>query len=174
MRTRRMLRVIRPDIGLSGIQSLDDLIALTSERRRKPISISYVPISRRESAYCASGPNHDYIVVDAGANELTRLQAILHEVGHLLLGHRSRSDCAHGHEDGGVMSLDIARALFPGLDPEQVQATLRMRSDDFSDDEERDVELLGTLLIERFVRLRATTDPEGLVESTFEHRRGGV
>ncbi|MFJ3786917.1 ImmA/IrrE family metallo-endopeptidase [Streptomyces sp. NPDC090093] len=167
-----MIKVIRRDIGLSGIQSLDDLIGLTSERRHKPITVSYIPITRRESAYCASSPDRDYIVVDSQANELTQLQAILHEIGHLLLGHRSRTDRTNGNDEG-VMSLDIARALFPGLDPEHVRETLRMRSDDFTDEEERDVELLGTLLIERFVRLRTITE-QGLVESMFAHRRSGV
>ncbi|MGW3390748.1 ImmA/IrrE family metallo-endopeptidase [Streptomyces cinereoruber] len=168
-----MIKVIRRDIGLSEVQSLEDLVALASKRRGKPITISYRAIARRETAYCASSPDHDYIVADSGANELIRAQAVLHELGHLLLDHRSRSDYAQGHETEGVMSVDIARALFPGLDPEHVQATLRMRSCDFTSEEEQEVEILGTLLIERVVKLRATTE-QGLVESTFEHRRGGV
>ncbi len=65
---------------------------------------------------------------------------MLHELGHLLLGHHKVP----------LLGLDASKALFPQLDPAIVQQVLGRTG--YTEDEEKQAELVASLIQERVSR----------------------
>ncbi|MGW8763458.1 hypothetical protein ACWGN5_13255 [Streptomyces sp. NPDC055815] len=82
----------------------------------------------------------DHIFYESSTNALHQKHIILHELAHLLLGHGSTAD--------DTASLGVER-LFPGLDPAMVRRLLARGRTDYSQVQEREAELLATMIHNR-------------------------
>jgi hypothetical protein len=118
-----------------------EFCARLGERRGRPIAL--MPMSMPASSPCGlwiSGEHNDYIVYEQKTTPLHQEHIILHEIGHLLCEHRT----------AGVLSDELIRQLFPSLDPAMVRRVFARTS--YSTDEEREAEMLGSLIAQRIVR----------------------
>jgi hypothetical protein len=82
----------------------------------------------------------DYILCERRTTPLHQLHIVSHETGHMLFGHR-----------GSAVSTEFARLLFPGLNPEFVQAFLARSV--YTEEEEQEAETFASLLLEYAARL---------------------
>jgi len=82
----------------------------------------------------------DFLFYETQTSWLHQQHIILHEASHLLCGHRSAS----------VPEGELARLLLPDLDVETVSSVLRRAT--YSAEEEREAELLASLILERASR----------------------
>jgi hypothetical protein len=78
----------------------------------------------------------DYVRYETGTTPFHATAIALHEIAHLLLGHQ-----------GLTAGQDLARCLEPDRDPSLVHVILGRA--DYSRPEERDAEILATLMLER-------------------------
>ncbi|MFI7588142.1 hypothetical protein ACIB24_13825 [Spongisporangium articulatum] len=150
---RRCAELVR-DLVLSDPFDLDDVVAQVSTARGRPIRL--LPMNRGAwHAVCGvwvTGESEDFIFVDGQATGVHREHIVLHELAHMLCGHRS-----------GLAESRFAdvSALVPDLDPETIRRVLA-RSD-YEDDQEREAELLASML-----RGRAGVPPPPLTSSAAE------
>ncbi|MER5466256.1 hypothetical protein ABT010_37560 [Streptomyces sp. NPDC002668] len=158
-------RLIRRDLGLSGVRSLQGLVDTVAKRRGKPITLTEAPLPPEVSGFCARGEERDFIVVDARASELTRLHASLHELFHLWEEHPS----SDAHQP---MTEDTVRQLLPGLKPGPVLQVLTRSH--YDNAHERRAEAFATVMLERHLQLRDSQNSTGFLTSAFAHRRSGV
>lgn len=110
---------------------------MVAAKRGRPIVLR--PVTSRAGPWglWVALPTADVIFYDLETSQLHQEHIILHEVGHLLCGHRPVP----------VADAEFLRLLFPDLRPESVQRVLRRAS--YSGDEEREAELLASLILER-------------------------
>ncbi|TDB84247.1 hypothetical protein E1264_25395 [Actinomadura sp. KC216] len=78
----------------------------------------------------------DYVYTTTGTTQFHREHIALHEIGHLLAGHR-----------GEVGVGDLAKVLLPDLSPEVVRTVLGRTS--YTSEQEREAEYFATLVLER-------------------------
>ncbi|MGP4090810.1 ImmA/IrrE family metallo-endopeptidase [Streptomyces sp. KR55] len=163
-----MARIIRKDIGLSGVEDIQGLVKVVAARRGQSIRVMSQPLPSGVSAFCFSTPARDYIVVDETANELTRFHAILHELGHFLLDDEEQDCGTHADADDPV-SRELVQQCAPALNPDGVVKIFRRSH--YATDRERRVEAFATVMLERHLALRRGKGQDGLA-ATFAHRRG--
>lgn len=166
---RRMARTIRRDIGLSGVRSIDGLVELVAVRRGRAITVLFLPLPEGVSAFCFSTPARDYIVVDAAANELTRIHAIAHELGHFLLDNVEQYVAAPDHVDDDHVFRGLALQIVPALKPDGVVKLFKRWQ--YGSAGERRVEFFATMMLQRYIALGRGKGQDGLA-ATFVHRRG--
>ncbi|MGW1363038.1 ImmA/IrrE family metallo-endopeptidase [Streptomyces chartreusis] len=166
---RRMARVIRRDVGLSGVQDIDGLVELVAVQRGRPISVLFLPLPEGVSAFCFSTPARDYIVVNVAANELTRIHAIAHELGHLLLDNVEQGVSAPVHAGEDSTFRELAQQIVPALNPDGVVKLFKRWQ--YGSDNERRVEVFATMMLQRYIALGRGKQRDGLA-ATFAHRRG--
>ncbi|WP_338674467.1 hypothetical protein V1460_16485 [Streptomyces sp. SCSIO 30461] len=164
--TWSMTRLIRRDLGLSGVRDMQGLIDAIAVKRNKPITVTQTPLPPEVSAFCARGRDRDFIVVDSNANELTRLHAELHELWHLWEEHPD--DDATGRP----MSETTVRQLLPGLKPGPVLQVLTRSH--YDNAHERRAEAFATVMLQRHLQLRSDQKRTGFLASALTHRRSGV
>jgi hypothetical protein len=137
-------------------------------RRGRPISLRQVTNQGGPCGLWLAGPTVDYVFYDGTTSPLHQEHIILHEVSHLLCAHHSAT----------VADEDHSR-LFPDLDAETVRRVLLRAT--YSQEEEREAELLASLILWRMRRIALPTsrrsDPAvaellGRLEATFEQTRG--
>lgn len=80
----------------------------------------------------------DHVFYEESTNAVHQRHIILHELAHLLLDHTSRPQ-------GDGLGPGLA-ALFPGLDPAMVRRLLARGRTDYTELQERQAELLATLI----------------------------
>ncbi|MEU5193703.1 ImmA/IrrE family metallo-endopeptidase [Streptomyces scabiei] len=166
--TRAAAKLIRRDFGLSDVQDIGSLVDLVARRRGKPISLQYLTLPPRVSAFYFATPEEYFIVIDARANELTQLASIAHELGHILFddaGSGTTEDVA-----GEPLPRELAQQLVPALNPDFVVKYLKRSH--YESPNERKVEAFATVMLERHIALRSTAPDDFM--STFTHRRTGV
>ncbi|MFD7613072.1 hypothetical protein [Streptomyces sp. NPDC059828] len=159
-------RLIRRDLGLSGVRDMQGLVDAIAVKRNKPITVTETPLPPEVSAFCARGRDRDYIVVDSNANELTRLHAELHELWHLWEDHPDDDTT------GQPMSEATVRQLLPGLKPGPVLQVLTRSHYDSA--HERRAEAFATVMLQRHLQLRGDQKSTGFLASALTHRRSGV
>lgn len=151
----------RPDIGdvLASIdipdpfdiQVLCDRIAA---QRGRPLHLHSVPGVSGTDAPCGvwiATEKADHIFHEAATSPLHQDHIILHEIGHMLLGHRSILDGVQA--DGG--------GLFPDIDPATVVSLLTRAS--YGTEDERDAERLAGLIAGRAAASRSSKTPRSSV-----------
>jgi hypothetical protein len=109
-------------------------------RRGRPIRLSPVVGKAGPCGFWVATNTADHIFFEQETSPLHQEHIILHEVGHLLCNHRSAS----------VSDQEWAGLLLPDLDPDMVKGVLRRMS--YSRAEEREAELLASLILERAAR----------------------
>lgn len=164
--TRSAVRLIRREIGLSGGLSLQALVDHVAVKRGKPITLTEAPLPPQVSGFCARGRYRDFIVVDAGASELTRRHSALHELFHLWQAHPTE------HSAHQSVTEEVVQRLLPGLNPGPVLQVLTRSH--YHDDHERRAEAFATVILDRYLQLTRDQQQTGLVTSALSHRRSGV
>ncbi|MFE0701830.1 hypothetical protein [Streptomyces sp. NPDC058872] len=149
MRCARILDGLR----LDRPQTVDELCRTISERRGRTLTLSPLPAGAgRTSGVCGlllSLGDTDHIFYESSTHGLHQKHIILHEIAHLLLD--------HGSTEGETASLGVER-LFAGLDPSMVRRLLARGRTDYSQVQEREAELLATLIHSR-TRTQAVDGP---------------
>jgi len=142
-------RQVADGVSLPEPFDAGDFVAGLAAERGRPIEL--MPVSAPEGAPCGllmSTERADYILYPTNTTALHRRHILLHEVGHLLCGHVGSDGHAAG-ADG--VALDAAgRQLMPNLSPELVRRVLGRTT--YSEVEEREAELVASLLAQRVVR----------------------
>jgi len=111
------------------------------ERQERPLSLRPVALpAGSPSGVCVSTQAADYIFYEASTSSLHQEHIVLHEIGHLLLGHLT----------GMTGSEQVLRLLLPSLDPRVVVRMLGRG--DCTGVTERQAELMATLIMQRAVR----------------------
>lgn len=164
--TRAAVRLIRREIGLSGGLSLQALVDHIATKRGRPITLTEAPLPPQVSAFCVKGRDRDYIVVDAGASELTRAHSSLHELFHLWQKHPTE------HSAHQSMTPEVVQRLLPGLKPGPVLQILTRSN--YHDEHEREAEAFATVMFARHLQLTKDQQQTGLVTSALSHWRSGV
>jgi hypothetical protein len=168
--TQSVARLIRRDFGLMGVQDIDSLVELVAHRRGKPITVLYLVLPSRVSAFCIATPERDFIVIDVNASELTQLNAIAHELGHLLFDDSEDAAAPLETGSGSPLPKDLALQLAPALNPEAVTAFFERSH--YDSRIERKVEAFATVMLDRKIAFRQP-EAHGFT-TTFTHRRTGV
>jgi hypothetical protein len=119
---------------------LPALCAAIGAKRRRPIHPIAVAGKMGACGLWVSEKDADYVFYEEETSPLHRLHIILHELSHIIFEHRPVP----------LGDACVDSAVFPSLHPETVQALLQRAA--YSTDEEREAELLATLLLTRIAR----------------------
>ncbi len=145
---------------------LDTLCEGIAAQRGRPlrlVALEGAPDSSMPCGVLVATESADLIFYEPATSALHKLQIVLHELAHLLLGHggpdaerpayatRLLSDCEDGEEREAYEDDDL------GVDLDQVLHILGRTS--YSNNEEKDAELLATILSHRILDREATTNP---------------
>ncbi|WP_331732158.1 hypothetical protein OG613_47545 (plasmid) [Streptomyces sp. NBC_00015] len=118
-----------------------------------PITVIYLSLPSRVSAFCAVTPERGVIIVDAQASQVTQMTAIARELGYLLFddlkGHEESTEARHA----GLPPMDLAPLLAPALNPDAVAAFFERSH--YDSRIERMAEAFATVMLERKITLRA-------------------
>jgi hypothetical protein len=106
-------------------------------RRGRPILLLPVPAKEGPFGLWIATAEADYIFFERDTSRWHQEHIILHEVCHLLWDH----DRSHVSDD------EVIQMLLPSLAPQMVQRVLQRSA--YSREDEREAELLATLILER-------------------------
>ncbi len=122
--------------------NLDVFVAGVAARRSRPIVRHALPLWGEVFGFWAEMPDEDLIVYEERTAPFHQRHIILHEICHILCGHRG---------------IPIPRATPVGdLTLAEFRARYRCRQQ-YTSEEEREAEILATLIDERAYRLQAGT-----------------
>ncbi|MGI5213478.1 hypothetical protein [Plantactinospora sp. CA-290183] len=153
-RLRRRCTARLAALRLPDTASMATLCAQIGRQRNRPIRLLAMPLHEaRPCGIWLSLPDADLIAYEANTTRMHQDHIVAHELAHVICGHSVLGD---------ERRLDT-RALFPDLDPALVR-TLLGRSH-YSDEQEREAEVLASLLLSRVDRTPA--DPGGDTELTL-------
>ena len=164
--TRRRARceAVADAVAIPRPFDLDTLCESIAARRGRPLRLVALEGAPNGSMPCGvlvATETADLIFYEPATSALHKLQIVLHELAHLLLGHgspdaerpayatRLLSDTTGGTDEDDEDDL--------GIDLDQVLHILGRTS--YSDNEEKDAELLATILSHRILDREATTNP---------------
>ena len=127
-----------------------DFCARLAELRGRPIELLAMGPLLGGRAVPMTGllvalPTSDYLFYDDGTSPSFRENAIMHELGHLVLGHSA------GGEPAGDDDLDLLTSLLPDLDPDMVRRMLStaLGRRGYTDRQEIEAEMFASLLWRR-------------------------
>lgn len=130
--------------GLPIPQPFDlDVFATTVQKQRGGRRMHILPLPIPASEVSPYGMwiatrDEDFILHEPHTSPLHRIQIVLHELGHMFLGHRSDE----------VIDPRILRQVLPDLDPAMVKLFLS-RHDHHKREDEHDAEMFASLVLER-------------------------
>jgi hypothetical protein len=129
-----------------------------AEQRQRPIVLR--PLLGRDGpcGLWVAGPSSDFIFYDAQTSPLHQQHIILHEISHLLCGHRARP----------LGEGELRALLFPDLCPRMVERVLQRAG--YATDDEQEAELLASVILQR-VTARDPARSEARPELVGLHRR---
>ncbi|WP_189969022.1 hypothetical protein [Streptomyces violascens] len=161
-------RLIRRDLGLSGVRDMQSLVDAIAQKRGRPIVIAEEPLPAKVSGFCVRGRKVDFIVVDSNASELTRLHSTMHELFHLWDEEPEAQDTSASAET----AAEAVRQLLPDLDPEAVRKVLARSH--YDNPHERRAEAFATVMVQRHLKLGGPATKDNYIGSALAHRRSGV
>ncbi|WP_206787323.1 hypothetical protein [Amycolatopsis sp. MtRt-6] len=154
----RRARQVADAVSLPEPFDAQAFVARLAAERGRPIEL--MPVTApAEGAPCGllmSTERADYILYPTGTTALHRRHILLHEVGHLLCGHVGPDGHVAG-ADGVAIDAAAGRQLMPNLSPELVRRVLGRTT--YSEVEEREAELVASLLAQRVVRTAEPREP---------------
>ena len=137
------------DVEIPRPFDLDQFARNVQSHRNRPLFI--LPLQKPASDNSPYGTwwatkNGDFIFHEPETTELHRTQIVLHELAHMLLGHSAAL----------VMDQGVSREGLPDIDPEIVESMMRdpqiveslLHRHDYASPEEREAEMLGSLMLE--------------------------
>jgi hypothetical protein len=116
---------------------LERFCALLAERRGRPLHVRPVAAGLGPHGFWAATTSADYVFYAEETSPLHRLHIILHELAHIVCAHRPPR----------LEDVPFPTDLFSDLDPETVRLLLQRAA--YSTEEEREAEVLATMLLER-------------------------
>lgn len=160
--TRRRARceAVADAVAIPRPFDLDTFCEGLAAQRGRPLRLVALEGDPNTSLPCGvlvATENADLIFYEPATSALHKLQIVLHELAHLLLGHANAPDTdrpAYASRllpDGEDDEDDL------GIDLDQVLNILGRTS--YSDNQEKDAELLATILSHRILDREATTNP---------------
>jgi len=139
---RRAAALVRDLSRTAGIPAPFDLTEFlarwSAQRGGRPVELLELTVDELPAGTCGLWlelPDRDVVGFPEGAAPTHRDHIVLHEVGHMLAGHR------------GVLGGSGVAALLPDLDPEMVRSVLGRSV--YSDAQEREAELIASLIMHR-------------------------
>ncbi len=133
--------------------ALDSFCRELALRRGRPLTIAHMPSDDDDggpSGAWVATDDADFVFVDQAARALHREHIVLHELAHIILDHSGAPALSEGD----------AAALLPALTSETVARVLgRSR---YNDVEEREAELLATMIAQRARRAGQREDEPGV------------
>lgn len=123
-------------LGLPDAFDLNTVRAELARRRGRPIQLMPVPTGLGPHGLWAETDTADYIAYECETTPVHQRHIIAHELAHITCGHQS-----------GLDFDDLIRLLLPNVRPEVVRSVLGRSA--FSTEEEREAELLASLMLER-------------------------
>lgn len=151
-RDRRRCESVAASVPLPWPFDLQGLCDRVAAERGRPLCLVFEADLVAGGGPCGmwlATDDSDVVVVEAHTSALHQEQIVLHELAHIL--------CGHGGEAGPPDPAALAR-LVPSVSEQAVRRMLG-RSD-FTGTEEREAELVATVLAERIAALRSTPGPE--------------
>jgi hypothetical protein len=119
--------------------TLSRLLEQVSVKRERELFLWELPLPTPMFGAVMAGPNTDYIVYEQNTPQFHRDHIVLHEIGHLVLGHPV---------------LTVTEDLKPGTDLRQLLLSAAMRVSRFELPEEQEAEAFATL-VQRLVMDRS-------------------
>lgn len=134
---RRRCRRLLNELDIRPPLDVTELCRRVGERRGKPIRLVAhpIPVPGPFGVWIAT-ETADYILYQERTTRSHQNHIILHELGHLLAGHRSDT----GHDD------PMLTELYPDIEPDAVRRALRRTS--YDDSQELEAETVATIILE--------------------------
>ena len=154
---RRRLNALSTQLRLDRLSGVEELCAFLTEQRNRPVLLEAVSLPPTIAGVWVAIERADYIFYAHDAPRPHQEHIILHEVAHLLCGHASVP---------GQIEL-LQALLFPHLDQSIVRTALGRSHYDTR--QEREAELMATMMEHRWLRRRRRHGPVGL-DKTDEER----
>jgi hypothetical protein len=131
-RARRLLN----DLDIRPPLDVQELCRRVGESRHRPIRLipHPIPVPGPFGVWIATS-NADYILYQRETTKSHQSHIVLHELGHIIAGHRS--------DDGDDALL---AELYPDLEPDAVRRALRRTS--YDTEQEREAETVATIILE--------------------------
>lgn len=146
---RRKCEKILAELDLPDAIDVRQLCDLVADRQGRPIHLFEENLPADSPCGLAVRTERfDAIFYEADTSRLHQEHIIRHELGHLICGHLSAP----------VLDAESSRLLLPDLDPSLVRAALGRTN--YSEIEEKEAELIASLLLRRSVLARAHRTPE--------------
>ncbi|MEU8828022.1 hypothetical protein [Streptomyces sp. NPDC048636] len=145
-RIRRRCKQLINELGLPASTDLPGLCALVAERVGRPVHLVPMSLGGVVSGMTASTDEGFWVFYELRTSPWHQIHIVLHEIGHLLLG----------HEQDPAVTEDALRMWTPSVDVTTAMRRLGMtpgfaRHHCYDNLTERETEVLGTLLMERVV-----------------------
>ena len=154
------IQALEASIDLGQMADVQMLCAALARQRRRPIHLEASQLPADVAGAWLATATADYIFYVSGTTPPHQEHIILHEVAHLLCGHHALS-----------AEVDtLQRDWFPHLDAGIIRSALSRVN--YSRDEEREAELLASLIEQRWLAKRPLTSAhEGAGARQPETRR---
>jgi hypothetical protein len=148
LKERRLRKNCRRELQALGVQpplDVDELCTLLGNRRGRPLRlVPYpLPVPGPYGAWVATR-TADYILYQQQTSKAHQDHIILHEVGHILAGHRGESTNDGSADEGCENAHGLDDIEKPG--PDTVQHVMNRTS--YDEAREHEAELIATIILE--------------------------
>jgi hypothetical protein len=145
---RQRCERILAELNLPDSVGIRDLCDVVAERQGRPIHLLGESLPAGSPCGLAVRTERfDAIFYEANTSRMHQEHIIRHELGHLICGHLTAP----------VLDAEASRLLLPNLDPSLVRAVLGRTN--YSEIEEKEAELIASLLLRRSVLARSRRVP---------------
>lgn len=137
---RRRCRRLLNELDIRPPLDVHELCRRVGQRRGRPIRpVAHpIPVPGPFGAWIATD-TADYILYQQETSKAHQGHIILHELGHILAGHRS-------DEDDDALLGETLQGQYPDLAPDAVRRALRRTS--YDTEHEREAETVATIILE--------------------------
>lgn len=149
----------------------DTFIAAVAEMRGRPITLIPTDTAALTDSPCGlwlARKHDDLILHEAGTSEYHIDQIICHEIGHMVLDHRTLpGESTRTTRDQEMAERAAAiRAVLPDLDPATVSSVLGRTN--YDNAQERDAEMFASLLM---IAAAEAADSQSMMRGVFFRKR---